>query len=43
MISNVTLSNSREVLTAKGLTDEVLLSGDINTVERLVYNNETLV
>ena len=28
---------------AAGLTDEALLSGDIDTVEHLVYNNETLV
>ena len=43
MTSNYTLSDAREVVMAKGLTDEALLSGDINTVERLVYNNETLV
>ena len=28
---------------AIGLTDEALLSGDLKTVERLVYNNETSV
>ena len=28
---------------AAGLTDKALLSGDLDSVERLVYNNETLV
>ena len=43
MMSNLSRSDSREHVMAAGLTDESLLSGDLNTVERLVYNNETLV
>ena len=42
-VSNVTRSDVRERVMATGLTDEALLSGDLNTVERLVYNNETQV
>ena len=42
-MSNVTRNDVREQVMAAGLTDEALLSGDLNTVERLVYNNETLV
>ena len=40
---NVTRNDVRVRVIAAGLTDEALLSGDLNTVERLVYNNETLV
>ena len=40
---NATRSDVREVAMAAGLTDEALLSGDLDTVERLVYNNQTLV
>ena len=42
-VDNVTRNDVREQVMAAGLTDEALLSGDLNTVERLVYNNETLV
>ena len=42
-MSNVTRNDSREQVMAAGITDEALLSGDLNTVECLVYNNETLV
>ena len=42
-MSNVTRNDVREQAMAAGLTDEALLSGDLDTVERLVYNNETLV
>ena len=42
-MDNVTRKDLREQVMATGLTDEALLSGDLNTVERLVYNNETLV
>ena len=40
---NLTRNDVRERARAAGLTDEALLSGDLNTVERLVYSNETLV
>ena len=40
---NLTRNDVRELVMAAGLTDEALLSGDLNTVERLVYNNETQV
>ena len=40
---NLTRNDVREQVMAAGLTDEALLSGDLNTVERLVYNNETQV
>ena len=44
-MSNVTRNDLRERVMATGLTDDNkdLLSGDLNTVERLVYSNETLV
>ena len=42
-IFNTTRNDSREQVMAAGITDEALLSGDLNTVEQLVYNNETLV
>ena len=42
-MDNVTRNNVREMVVADGLTDEALLSGDLNTVECLVYNNETQV
>ena len=42
-MSNVTRNDSREQVMAAGITDEALLSGDLNTIECLVYNNETLV
>ena len=40
---NVTRNSIKEEVMAAGLTDEALLSGDLNTVERLVYNNEAQV
>ena len=40
---NLTRNDVREQVMAAGLTDKALLSGDLNTVERLVYNNETQV
>ena len=36
-------SDLREMAMADGLTDEALLRGDLNAVERLVYSNETRV
>ena len=39
----MTRNDIREKVMAAGLTDEALLSGDLETVEHLVYNNETLV
>ena len=42
-MSNFTRNDARELVMERGLTDEALLSGDLNTVERLVYYNETLV
>ena len=40
---NFTPNDVREVAMAAEPTDEALLSGDLNTAERLVYNNQTLV
>ena len=37
---NLTRNDVREEVMAAGLTYEALLSGDLNIVERFVYNNE---
>ena len=43
LFDNITYNEARETVKEAGIKDEALLSGDLNALERFVYNNKTEV